>query len=288
MLLKADADGPAWTDQEIADAFSCRTDRRKHSPTMRAGRVRAGAGAKAAGVPAGPEIARRRAGGAHHRPAYGATPEGLCPLVVAAAGEPGRRAGDRRVGQPRDHPADAKKNGMTRRKIEYWVIRRSSSWRTWNVWTPMRNPTIRLALSCAWMSSRSNWSARPPIAATQARPRRVDYEYERAGTASVFLFSEPLVAAGDGPPGGRPACWKDATPHARLHRDTKGAFYGSSRPGHGNWFVASVLTRHGSWRGERTECVDANAYAGTSALHAARHRRGPPTSMARNAVSTGK
>ena len=25
MLLKADADGPAWTDERIADAFSCRT-----------------------------------------------------------------------------------------------------------------------------------------------------------------------------------------------------------------------------------------------------------------------
>ncbi len=25
MLLKADADGPAWTDKQIADAFSCRT-----------------------------------------------------------------------------------------------------------------------------------------------------------------------------------------------------------------------------------------------------------------------
>ena len=25
MLVKADADGPAWTDQQIADAFSCRT-----------------------------------------------------------------------------------------------------------------------------------------------------------------------------------------------------------------------------------------------------------------------
>jgi len=25
MLLKADADGPAWTDAQIADAFSCRT-----------------------------------------------------------------------------------------------------------------------------------------------------------------------------------------------------------------------------------------------------------------------
>ncbi len=25
ILLKADADGPAWTDERIADAFSCRT-----------------------------------------------------------------------------------------------------------------------------------------------------------------------------------------------------------------------------------------------------------------------
>ena len=25
VLLKADADGPAWTDERIADAFSCRT-----------------------------------------------------------------------------------------------------------------------------------------------------------------------------------------------------------------------------------------------------------------------
>jgi DDE superfamily endonuclease len=34
---------------------------------------------------------------------------------------------------------------------------------------------------------------RPPRPATAARPRRVDYEYERAGTASVFLFTEPLL-----------------------------------------------------------------------------------------------
>ena len=31
-----------------------------------------------------------------------------------------------------------------------------------------------------------------PIAATKEHPRRVDYEYERAGTASIFMFSEPL------------------------------------------------------------------------------------------------
>jgi hypothetical protein len=34
---------------------------------------------------------------------------------------------------------------------------------------------------------------RIPIPATRAHPRRVDYEYERAGTASIFLFCEPLA-----------------------------------------------------------------------------------------------
>ncbi len=33
---------------------------------------------------------------------------------------------------------------------------------------------------------------RVPIAATKAHPKRVDREYERAGTASLFLFCEPL------------------------------------------------------------------------------------------------
>ena len=34
---------------------------------------------------------------------------------------------------------------------------------------------------------------RAPISATQNHPERVDYEYERAGTASLFMFTEPLV-----------------------------------------------------------------------------------------------
>ena len=33
---------------------------------------------------------------------------------------------------------------------------------------------------------------RAPVAATREHPERVDYEYERAGTAAVFLFCEPL------------------------------------------------------------------------------------------------
>jgi hypothetical protein len=33
---------------------------------------------------------------------------------------------------------------------------------------------------------------RAPLPARQGAPLRVDYEYERAGTASIFLFTEPL------------------------------------------------------------------------------------------------
>jgi len=33
---------------------------------------------------------------------------------------------------------------------------------------------------------------RRPIEATAKHPRRVDYEYERAGTAEIFMFTEPL------------------------------------------------------------------------------------------------
>jgi hypothetical protein len=34
---------------------------------------------------------------------------------------------------------------------------------------------------------------RTPIAATGNRPQRIDYEYERCGTACVFMFTEPLA-----------------------------------------------------------------------------------------------
>lgn len=40
---------------------------------------------------------------------------------------------------------------------------------------------------------------REPIAATADHPKRVDYEYKRAGVANVFMFAEPL------------ACWRDVS-----------------------------------------------------------------------------
>jgi len=33
-----------------------------------------------------------------------------------------------------------------------------------------------------------------PIAATREHPKRIDYEYKRAGVANVFMFAEPLAA----------------------------------------------------------------------------------------------
>ena len=45
---------------------------------------------------------------------------------------------------------------------------------------------------------------RQVIPATKDHPKRADYEYERAGTASVFMFCEPLAG------------WREAT--AREHR----------------------------------------------------------------------
>ena len=35
---------------------------------------------------------------------------------------------------------------------------------------------------------------RQPLAATKDHPRRVDYEYKRAGVANIFMFAEPLAS----------------------------------------------------------------------------------------------
>src|SRR5580704_13081808 len=57
-----------------------------------------------------------------HRVAVGPAAERIRQLDAAAPGRTSRGAGNRGVGQPRDPASDAKKNKMTKRKIEYWVI----------------------------------------------------------------------------------------------------------------------------------------------------------------------
>ena len=88
---------------------------------------------------------------------------------------------------------------MTNRKIEYWVIPPKTDGefvaqmedvldihaRPYNAECPvicMDEQPVQLHKEIT-----------PPIEATAKHPKRVDYEYERAGTASIFMFTEPLV-----------------------------------------------------------------------------------------------
>ena len=88
---------------------------------------------------------------------------------------------------------------MTRRKIQYWVL------------PPQADAEFAAAMEEVLEVSARPYDARypvlcmeeqpiqllketrQPIAGTKKHPRRVDYEYERAGTASIFMFCEPLL-----------------------------------------------------------------------------------------------
>ena len=65
--------------------------------------------------------------------------------------------------------------------------------KVWQLASP--SPTVLPGRWCVWMSNPCNWSRKParPSPPPLGRPRRVDYEYERAGTANLFVFSEPLT-----------------------------------------------------------------------------------------------
>ena len=110
---------------------------------------------------------------------------------------------------------------------------------------------------------------RTPLPATAQHPRRVDYEYEWAGTACVFLFSEPLAG------------WREVTARERrtkvdwahevaslledryadceqvtvvldnLNTHTKGASYEAFEPARAQRLVERIEFRytpkHGSW-----------------------------------------
>jgi hypothetical protein len=88
---------------------------------------------------------------------------------------------------------------MTNRKIEYWVIPPKADGEfvahmevvldTYAQPYDERFPVLCMDEQPVQLLKET----RAPIAATKTRPQRVDYEYERAGTASIFLFGEPLA-----------------------------------------------------------------------------------------------
>lgn len=87
---------------------------------------------------------------------------------------------------------------MTRRKIDYWVIPpkqdaefAASMEQVLDLYAQPYDPRYPV-LCMDEQPIQLLKETRLPIPGTKAHPRRVDYEYERAGTASIFMFSEPL------------------------------------------------------------------------------------------------
>jgi hypothetical protein len=88
---------------------------------------------------------------------------------------------------------------MTRRKIQYWVIppKANSEFvacmedvlETYAQPYDERFPVLCMDEQPVQLLKET----RNPIAATKDHARRPDYEYERNGTASIFLFAEPLA-----------------------------------------------------------------------------------------------
>jgi hypothetical protein len=164
---------------------------------------------------------------------------------------------------------------MTKRKIQYWVIPPAANaefvasleevLETYAQPYDSRVPVLCMDEQPVQLLKET----RVPIAATKQHPRRVDYEYERAGTASLFMFCEPLSG------------WREVhvreqrtkvdwarelaevlrTRYARaekvilvcdnLNTHTKGAFYEAFRPAAARALVRRLdfryTPKHGSW-----------------------------------------
>lgn len=110
---------------------------------------------------------------------------------------------------------------------------------------------------------------RVPIAATTAHPERVDYEYERNGTASIFMFAEPLSGFRQARARAQRTKqdWAEEvanlldTRYAQcasvtlvldnLNTHTKGAFYEAFEPEQARAYVKRInfcyTPKHGSW-----------------------------------------
>jgi hypothetical protein len=88
---------------------------------------------------------------------------------------------------------------MTNRKLEYWVIPPEADAEfvagmelvldTYEEPYDRRYPVVCMDEQPVQLLKET----RVPIPATKSHPRRVDYEYERVGTASLFVFCAPLM-----------------------------------------------------------------------------------------------
>ena len=164
---------------------------------------------------------------------------------------------------------------MTSRKIEYWVIPPEADGEfaanmeeVLETYAKPYDPT-RPVLCMDEQPVQLVKETRTPIAATAKHPRRVDYEYERAGTAEIFMFTEPLsgwrmATARESKTkvdwaremaglldGRYRECDKVILVCDNLNTHTKGAFYEAFPPAQARRYVRRIefchTPKHGSW-----------------------------------------
>jgi len=164
---------------------------------------------------------------------------------------------------------------MTNRKIQYWVIPPKADAEfvanmeeVLETYAKPYDPA-RPVLCMDEQPVQLVKETRKPIAGTAKHPRRVDYEYERAGTASIFMFTEPLsgwreATARDSKTkmdwalevarlldGRYQRCDKVILVCDNLNTHTKGAFYETFKPARARQLVRRIefchTPKHGSW-----------------------------------------
>jgi hypothetical protein len=164
---------------------------------------------------------------------------------------------------------------MTSRKIEYWVIPPEADGEfvahleeVLETYAKPYDPA-RPVLCMDEQPVQLLKETRVPIPATRRHPKRVDYEYERAGTANIFMFAEPLA-------GWREVAVRETKTKVdwavemasllegryadadrvvvvcdNLNTHTKGAFYESFAPDRARQLVRRIefcyTPKHGSW-----------------------------------------
>lgn len=164
---------------------------------------------------------------------------------------------------------------MTKRKIEYWVIPPEANGEfvahmekvleTYEKAYDPANPVLCMDEQPVQLTKET----RPPIPAAKNHAERVDDEYERAGTASIFLFAEPL--SGFRQATARPQrtkvdwalevatlldtryahCLRITLVCDNLNTHTMGAFYEAFEPERAREYVRRLdfcyTPKHGSW-----------------------------------------
>src|SRR4051794_13236298 len=187
------------------------TDGRERAASLRPRRLRGGVDSQETGDAADAAIARRRRRGEIDRLAPGQTARRLRPLDAPTAGGSNGGVGGCGIDQPGDGPSDAEKNGMTKRKIEYWVIPPDADGEfvanmeevleTYEKAYDPANPVVCMDEQPVQLIGET----RVPIPPTKEHPERVDYEYERKGTASIFPAASSRGKSFNPQPALRPA-----------------------------------------------------------------------------------